>query len=324
MMPFLKKISLILLIFPIWLIALYWSILFYLSIGIFIFFCLVIIALVFLRKVQPIKSLILVLMVFLIWFTTTCWWILIWFGRWSPILVYSIIIIGLFVCFLILRKIIQQYIWRYLLLNIVYTSISYFTITLVFSMPFYRIYQRITNPYGSIRYYQWNPYESMIFFTILWIVITLIQISFLHFYRMRAIEGKSLEWTLLWDVKFINTKVLYFLKINKKDKLQTSNNKDIDLSSILSQVDISNITSVTFLPKIWQAFIIKTPNIKRLAVYITNKLGKNTFEGEELRKAFDYVVKNISSDLSKRDFDLVTGKIEEFVKSGGDVKINRV
>lgn len=96
-----------------------------------------------------------------------------------------------------------------------------------------------------------------------------------------------------------------------------------DLLSSLSQVDISNITSITFIPTTWKGFIIKNPNIKKLAIYITTKLGKTTFKEEELRKAFDHVVTNISSDLSKTDFDLIQGKISEFVRSGGEVKIEK-
>ncbi len=98
----------------------------------------------------------------------------------------------------------------------------------------------------------------------------------------------------------------------------------LELISTLSQVDISNIASITFIPTNWQGFSIKTPNIKKLAIYITDKLGKTTFGSEELRKAFDHVVANISSDLSKTDFNLIQGKISEFVRSGGEVKIERI
>lgn len=97
-----------------------------------------------------------------------------------------------------------------------------------------------------------------------------------------------------------------------------------DLMSTLSKIDISDISSVIFTPTNWQAFIIKTPNIKRLAVYITTKKEKNIFKPEELRIIFDYVVLNLSSNLSNTDFNLIESKINEFVKSGGEVKINKV
>ena len=102
----------------------------------------------------------------------------------------------------------------------------------------------------------------------------------------------------------------------------TISSETLDLMYSLSHTDISNISSITFLQNSWQGFTIKTPNIKRLSVYIITKLGKSTFEKEELRKTFDYVVENISSDLSKTDFNLVQGKISEFVSSGGEVIIN--
>jgi hypothetical protein len=94
--------------------------------------------------------------------------------------------------------------------------------------------------------------------------------------------------------------------------------------SVLLQVDISNVISITFLPTAGRGFSIKTPKIKRLAIYITRKLGKTIFEAEELRKVFDHVIINISSDLSKTDFNLIRGKMSEFVATGGEVKIYKV
>ncbi len=140
------------------------------------------------------------------------------------------------------------------------------------------------------------------------------------------------NWFIIWWIEILIIFVLsiwliFFKKIPKnlikEIKISISSETE-DLMNSLSQVDISHITSITFLPKNRTWFTIKTPNIKRLAIHITTKLEKTIFETEELRKPFDYVVKNISSNLSKWDFDLVTGKIEEFVKSWGEVKINRV
>jgi hypothetical protein len=51
---------------------------------------------------------------------------------------------------------------------------------------------------------------------------------------------------------------------------------------------------------------------------------KTIFEHEELREIFDYVVLNLSSNVSNTDFNLIESKISEFVKSGGEVRINKV
>ncbi len=97
-----------------------------------------------------------------------------------------------------------------------------------------------------------------------------------------------------------------------------------DLMDSLAQVDISDISSIIFLPKSWKWFQVKTKNIKRLAIYITTKLGKTVFEVEELRGIYNHVVKNLQSNLSKTDFNIVQGKINEFVQSGREVKIERI
>jgi len=59
-------------------------------------------------------------------------------------------------------------------------------------------------------------------------------------------------------------------------------------------------------------------------VYITKKLGKTVFEGEELRNIYNHVSKNLQSNLSKTDYNIVQGKINEFVQSGGEVKIEKI
>ncbi len=113
-------------------------------------------------------------------------------------------------------------------------------------------------------------------------------------------------------------------EISKENNNTNISKETLDLMSTLSQVDISNINSITFIPATKKGFMIMTPNIKRLSVYITTKRWKTKFEPEELRKTFDYVVENISSDISKEDFDLIQVKIGEFVRSGGEIKIDKV
>ena len=106
-------------------------------------------------------------------------------------------------------------------------------------------------------------------------------------------------------------------------EVSTIKSESTDLMSSLDQVDITNISGITFLPKVWKWFQVKTPNIKRLAMYITTKLTKTTFEVEELRNIYNHVSKSLQSNLSKTDYTIVQGKINEFVQSGGEVKIEK-
>lgn len=133
-------------------------------------------------------------------------------------------------------------------------------------------------------------------------------ISILIFNRLKIIIPSSiLERDISTDISIKNTK-----------KSET-----LDLMNSLIQVDISNVESIKFITNGTKGFIIKTPNIKRLAIYITTKLAKTTFEAEELRNIYNHVVENLQSNLSKTDYNIVQGKINEFVQSGGEVKIEK-
>ncbi len=152
----------------------------------------------------------------------------------------------------------------------------------------------------------------------------------------KVLENAFVFWFYeLWALIIIALLILFWKRpspntwsiinnITPIERTKSSSIETIDLMSTLSQVDISVVESITFLPHNWTGFTIKTPNIKKLAIHIIKSIGKNTFDPEELRKPFDHVVKHIQSNLSKRDFDLVTGKIDEFVKSGGEVKVNKI
>ncbi len=210
--------------------------------------------------------------------------------------------------YLTIQKGLVQAVWTFMWM----LAIFWFTVAIIATVFFMMIifwsivhsYNDMTNPE-----FYWNYLtliiQIVLFFGSIWIY-TLIKEN------TTKIETKISNETIVP----VNTITGILINDNSPEKLE--------LMSSLSQIDISNIASVTFIPTNWQGFSIKTPNIKRLAVYITTKLGKTTFAAEELRKAFDHVVANISSDLSKTDFDLVQWKINEFVKSGGEVKIEMV
>lgn len=57
----------------------------------------------------------------------------------------------------------------------------------------------------------------------------------------------------------------------------------IDLMDSLKKADISNISSIEFIPKNGKSFRLENENIKRIGIYITTTLNKSEFVPEELR-----------------------------------------
>ncbi len=95
-----------------------------------------------------------------------------------------------------------------------------------------------------------------------------------------------------------------------------------ELMKLLGWVDIEGVVSVKFLSRNG-GFIVKTLNMRRLAVYFTEKYGKTQFAGWELWQDFEFVAQHIESSLSQRDIDLIKWKVREFVRDGGEVHILR-
>lgn len=100
------------------------------------------------------------------------------------------------------------------------------------------------------------------------------------------------------------------------------NNKETEkINALFQNIDISHVSAVEFSPKNLPSFTLDTDNIKKITLYITEKLHKNTFSPRELQKAFDYLSKNIISVMKKEEYDVVIGEIMSFIEFGGTVKL---
>ena len=231
------------------------------------------------------KNILLFLFLSVTVFYISCWWIAIWLMTFGIWLIITVPWIILIIYHILKLIFWKEYMWKFL------TELTLIFIPIILLIVFFNFSWIKT---GTLA-------ERDIIDSILFFILVLI--------------------FLFTSFRFDKYRELFLMLQNNKWK---GSQQALDLISSLSQINISNITSITFIPTTWKGFIIKTPNIKKLAIYITTKLGKTTFKEEELRKAFDHVVTNISSDLSKTDFDLIQGKISEFVRSGGEVKIERI
>lgn len=58
----------------------------------------------------------------------------------------------------------------------------------------------------------------------------------------------------------------------------------------------------------------------RLAKHITDTLGKTQFSSNELSSAYDYVLQNLRSTLSKEELDSLLGKLRKWIEVGGNIE----
>ncbi|MBP9812400.1 hypothetical protein KBC86_03385 [Candidatus Gracilibacteria bacterium] len=94
-----------------------------------------------------------------------------------------------------------------------------------------------------------------------------------------------------------------------------------ELDHILSTTDISNIEQIQFTPTDGTMFSSKNENVMKIALYISNSLGKKTFLPLELKNAFEFIIKNLDSHLSRDEYTNIVNAIEGFISTGGSIEI---
>lgn len=93
-----------------------------------------------------------------------------------------------------------------------------------------------------------------------------------------------------------------------------------DLGSELKNISVSAFSAVRFIPYSWDTFILKRVSVMRLAKHITDTLGKTQFSSNELSSAYDYVLQNLRSTLSKEELDSLLGKLRKWIEVGGNIE----
>ncbi|NRH20721.1 hypothetical protein HOO68_01610 [Candidatus Gracilibacteria bacterium] len=283
-----------------------------------------------------IKSILIVIAISILAFGVTCGGTFMLFFGWGALGI-PLIIIGLVIIYKICRSYLGVYFWRYfgvsiityIPISIVLSGVQYILMTSVgyrgVNTPVYYIIQLLSLFFVSIpTFYVFHFYrmKAQIETTAIGSAGEDISIIFGNIFRpfinfFRDIQKTPEETTFSGAPSVTEEKVI------QTPEASTIKSESTDLMSSLGQVDITNISGITFFPKVGKGFQVKTPNIKRLTVYITTKLAKTTFEVEELRNIYNHVSKSLQSNLSKTDYNIVQGKINEFVQSGGEVKIEK-
>jgi hypothetical protein len=73
---------------------------------------------------------------------------------------------------------------------------------------------------------------------------------------------------------------------------------------------------VRFFPNGGTSYSMSLDSIKKIAIYISDKYGKNRFNQNELEMERDFFVKNFKSNLSEEDYAILLGALTEWVKTG--------
>jgi hypothetical protein len=94
-----------------------------------------------------------------------------------------------------------------------------------------------------------------------------------------------------------------------------------ELDRILSTTKISNIQEIHFIPTKGSTFSSKNDNVMKLAVYISNSLGKKTFLAWELKDAFEFVIKNLDSHLTREEYTSIVSNIQGFIMTGWSIEL---
>ena len=87
----------------------------------------------------------------------------------------------------------------------------------------------------------------------------------------------------------------------------------------ISEMDIGDITLVTFTMNSGKSLKIKSKNLIKIAKLVERKMGKSVFEKEELKDIHHYILDNYRSELSAADYKKVTDIMKEFIEVGGKV-----
>ena len=97
---------------------------------------------------------------------------------------------------------------------------------------------------------------------------------------------------------------------------------DDSVAKLLDTIDVSAYDSVQFIPKDWRIFSSKRKNIIKIALFLSEKLDKTSFEANELLQYTEQFLKHIQSDvISEKELSKILWKIHSWIASWWDLKI---
>lgn len=95
--------------------------------------------------------------------------------------------------------------------------------------------------------------------------------------------------------------------------------KGFKINEKISQVDIGDITAVTFKVNSGKTYKVKSKNLIKIAKLVAKNTGKTEFWKNELKDIYAYIVKNYQSELNPADYKKIVVAMEEFVEQWGGI-----
>ena len=94
------------------------------------------------------------------------------------------------------------------------------------------------------------------------------------------------------------------------------------LEGVLTKIDVSDIESVRFQENnSGKEYTIGLDSIKRIAQYMIEKSGKNSFSANELLQEKEFLIKNYKSQLPENDYATLVSTLSSWVENGGTLEI---
>ena len=81
----------------------------------------------------------------------------------------------------------------------------------------------------------------------------------------------------------------------------------------IEEIDIKDFVGVKFFINNGDIFSIKAKNLIKVVLLVTEKMGKTSFEKNELKEVYNFIIQNYKTKLSPTQFKRITDIIEQFV-----------
>lgn len=96
-----------------------------------------------------------------------------------------------------------------------------------------------------------------------------------------------------------------------------------NIAELVKEEDISNYDSLSFISADNSVYTVKRASILRLVSLIVQKMGKTSFEPNELLSMYEESLEQIKSDLPKAEFERIAGRIHSWIEQGGKIEFKK-
>lgn len=151
-------------------------------------------------------------------------------------------------------------------------------------------------------------------FFILWVILIFIS----TIYTKRYWDNLLGEFRIsnLFKQKKINS-------VQDDDIFKDTTEEDLLINKEIKNINIDDYKSVTFIINNERKAEIRAKNLVKISKMLIDKFWKNKYKAWELQDAYDFILSNYKTKLSKRDYDKIVSILKDFVKLWWEVILNK-